>query len=200
LKASQDYDLIAIGANPPRSEGALSLGNLQDRIIDQTDADILVAVDDKSANFDCGALQRILVPTNGLEYSMAAGDIAASLADSCTAKVTLMHVVHPIPEAKSKRGAGTRETVNHAGGVLDELQFRTQRLNVEVDTRTAVAEDAGQAIVDELRQGQYDLVVMGGIDRGRDSRIYLGHTIHTVLLEGKTPSVLLLTHEQPASE
>lgn len=200
LKASQDYDLIAIGAPLPRSKGALSLGALQDRIIDEADADILVAIDDKSDAFDAKAVQRILVPTNGLEYSMAAGDIAGSLADSCGAAVTLMHVVHPVPEAKTRKSTGTRETVDRAGGVLDELQFRIRRLQVQVDTRTAVASDAGQAIVEELRNGSYDLVVMGGIDRGRDGRIYLGHTIHSVLLEGKTPSVLLLTHEQLAAE
>lgn len=200
LKASQDYDLIAVGATPPRSQGALTLGTLQDRLIDEVDADILVAIDDKADRFDPRSLQHILVPTNGLEYSMAAGDIAASLADASDARVTLMHVVHPVPEAKAKRGAGTRETVDRAGGVLDELEFRIRRLNVEVDSCTAVAEDTGQAILDELRKGPYDLVVMGGIDRGRDGRIYLGHTIHSVLLESRIPSVLLLKHEQVAAE
>jgi Kef-type K+ transport system membrane component KefB len=200
LKASQDYDLIAIGASPPRGHGALTLGTLQDRLIDEADADILVAIDHKADRFDPRSLQHILVPTNGLEYSMAAGDIAASLADSSSARVTLMHVVHPVPEARKDRGAGTRETVDRAGGVLDELEFRIRRLDVQVETCTAVAEDAAQAILGELRNGPYDLVVMGGIDRGRDGRIYLGHTIHTVLQEGKIPSVLLVTHEQLVAE
>jgi Kef-type K+ transport system membrane component KefB/nucleotide-binding universal stress UspA family protein len=200
LQASQNYDLIAIGAAPPRGKGALSLGTIQDRIIDEADADVLVAIDDKSDHFDCSTLRHILVPTNGLEYSMAAGDIAASLADSCDARVTLMHVVHPVPEAKSSRGAATRETVTRSGAVLDELLFRIRRLNVEVDTCTAVSQDAGQAIIDELGKGSYDLVVMGGIDRGRDGSLYLGHSIQTVLLTGKTPAVLLVTHETLAAE
>jgi nucleotide-binding universal stress UspA family protein len=78
---------------------------------------------------------------------------------------------------------------------MDELEFRLKRLNVPVHTHTVVGEDAGQAIVDELRKGSYDLVVMGAIDRGRDNRLYLGHTIHCTLLQGKTPAVLLVAHE-----
>jgi nucleotide-binding universal stress UspA family protein len=89
--------------------------------------------------------------------------------------------------------------VDRAGSVLDELEFRIRRLDVEVDTHTVVAENTGQAVVDELQAGAYDLVVMGGIDRGRDGRLYLGHSIHSVLVGGKTPAVLLLTHEQSAS-
>jgi nucleotide-binding universal stress UspA family protein len=109
-------------------------------------------------------------------------------------------VVHPVSETRKGRGAGTRETVDRAGGVLDELEFRIRRLDVEVASCTAVAEDAAEAILGEIRNGSYDLVVMGGIDRGRDGRIYLGHTIHTVLQEIKIPSVLLLTHEQLVAE
>lgn len=199
LDVSKDYDLIAIGAKPPDTKGALSLGRMQDRIIDEADADVLVAVDDRSEHFNCGALSRILVPTNGLEYSMAAGDIAASLAESCGAQVILMHIVHPVVEARTDRGSGKREAVDRAGGVLDELEFRIRRLNVEVDTHTVTADNAGQAIVDELRAGAYDLVVMGGIDRGRDGRVYLGNSIHTALVGGKTPALLLLTHEKSAS-
>lgn len=201
LDVSRDYDLIAIGAGAPSSSGALTLGRMQDRIIDEAKADVLVAVDERSEHFSCASLSRILVPTNGLEYSMAAGDIAASLAESCGAQVTLMHIVHPVAEAKTDRGTGKRDTVANAGGVLNELEFRIKRLNVEVDIRTVVAENAGGAIVEELRSGSYDLVVMGGIDRGRDGRVYIGHSIHSVLVGGKTPALLLLTHEHhsPAS-
>lgn len=195
LEASRDYDLIAIGASPPRSKGALTLGRLQDRIIDEADADVLVAIDHSSDHFDSGSVHHILVPTNGLEYSMAAGDIAASLAESCGARVTLLHVVRPVPEARTDRGTGKRDAVDNAAGILDELAFRINRLDVQVDTRSIVAEDSGKAVLDELANDSYDLVVMGGIDRGRDGRIYLGTTIHTVLLNARLPAIMLLTHE-----
>jgi nucleotide-binding universal stress UspA family protein len=195
LEASRDYDLIAIGARPPQPDSPLSLGRMQDRIIDEADTDVLVAVDHKSDRFDCAEVSHILVPTNGLEYSMAAGDIAGSLADSCGAEVTLMHVVRPIQQTGNGRKSGHEEAAAGADGVMDELEFRLKRLNVPVHTHTVVGEDAGQAIVDELRKGSYDLVVMGAIDRGRDNRLYLGHTIHCTLLQGKTPAVLLVAHE-----
>jgi nucleotide-binding universal stress UspA family protein len=48
----------------------------------------------------------------------------------------------------------------------------------------------------ELSRRQYDLVVLGGIDRGHDNQIYLGNTIQTVLARAELPALLLVAHER----
>jgi nucleotide-binding universal stress UspA family protein len=187
LKASTDFDLIAIGAKPPRAANPLSLGALADSIVDQADADVLVAINHQSQNFDCGKVNSILVPTNGLEYSMAAGDIAGSLAHACNARMVLLHVVKP-------SDSSTEGAVESATGVLDELAFRIGRLGVQVEKRTEVSKDPSDVILGELSRREHDLVVMGGRDRGRDGKLYLGNTIGTVLTRDLVPAILVVSH------
>lgn len=195
LEASQNYDLVAIGAHPPRANGALSLGDLQDAIIDEAEADVLVVIDDQPGRFDADSVHCILVPTSGLGYSMAAGDIAGSLAEACHAKLVLFHVVSPSSEATISGENEEQQLIESASGVLDELAFRIGRLGVEVEKRVRVGRDAGDEILRELGREHYDLVVMGGVDRGHDKRVYLGGTIQAVLAKGKLPSILLVGHE-----
>lgn len=188
VKASGEYDLIAIGARPPKEGGMLSLGEMADAIVDRASADVLVAIDHRAEHFDCSSARRILVPTNGLGPSMAAGDIAGALADGCHSELILLHVV------QSAEGE-QEQMVESAAGHLDDLVFRIGRLGVPVEKRVVVAGDAGQAILAELRDSHYDLLVLGGVDRGHDGRVYLGHTLQTVLTANTTPAILLVTHE-----
>lgn len=199
LKASKDYDLIAVGAYPPKTDGTLSLGSLQDAIIDEADADVLVAVNHKGSQFDPADVNRILVPTNGLEYSMAAGDIAASLAEACDASLTVLHIVEPATEAQMGESQ-RQQLIDSASGVIEELVFRMSRLGVSGEKRVDVAKDPAKAIVRELTENPYDLVVLGGIDRGHDGRMYVGSTIQTVLMNDRTPAVLFVAHEQNAGD
>lgn len=187
LKASTDFDLIAIGAKPPRTASPLSFGDIADDIIDGADADVLVAVDHTARTFDCASVNSVLVPTNGLEYSMAAGDIAGALAHACNARMVLLHVVKP-------SDGSDEEAVESASAVLDELAFRIGRLGVEVEKRTEVSTDQADVILKELSSREHNLVVMGGRDRGRDGKLYLGMTIGTVLTRALVPAVLVVSH------
>ena len=187
---SAGYDLVAIGAQRPACNGALSFGPLQDTIIHRAATDVLVVVDDHAERFDCSLARRILVPTNGLEYSMAAGDIAGALAGSCDAEVVLFHMVH----TNEGEGEAERERlVASASGVIGELAFRLGRLGVRGSTKVEVASSAADAILAELEAGDYQMVVLGGVDRGADDQLYLGKTIHTVLARAEVPGVLLVS-------
>lgn len=195
LDASRDYDLIAIGAHPPEPGTALSFGPLQDSIIDEAEADVLLAIDHHAARFDCASVHNILVPTNGLEYSMAAADIAGSLAESCGACVTVLHVAQPSTEEQFTGESLRQELKDSASGIIDELVFRMGRLGADVHQQVEVGKDPAREIVRYLDEGAYDLVVMGGVDRGHDGRVYLGHTIQRVLAERQMPAVLVIGHD-----
>ena len=58
-----------------------------------------------------------------------------------------------------------------------------------------MADDPGRAILEELRRQEYQLVVLGALDRGRGARLDMGKAVHGVLLRGKVPAVVLVAHE-----
>jgi nucleotide-binding universal stress UspA family protein len=118
---------------------------------------------------------------------MAAGDIAGSLAESCDARMLLLHVVPPADQ-------GQHHLADTAASVLDELAFRIGRLGVDVEKRTEVADEPAAVILQELSTRDHDLVVMGGIDRGHDGKLYVGKTIPSVLTKDLAPAILLVSH------
>lgn len=197
MAASKDHDLIAIGSRPPESNGTLSFGELQDAVIHRAEADVLVAINHDADCFDCETVSRILVPTNGMEYSMAAGDVAGALAGACNAEIVLLHVVQPGDGQETSKPQDRSRMVQAASGVLKELAFRLNRLGVQVFQEVQIGNDPGDQIVKELERRPYDLLVMGGVDRGTAECPYLGKPISTVLTRKReTPAVLLIRKEQ----
>jgi Kef-type K+ transport system membrane component KefB len=198
LDEASNYDLIAIGASAPDPDRSTSLGQLQDAIIHRAPCDVLIVVDTRAHTFDCAEVRRILVPANGLEYSMAAGDIAAALAQSCGAALVLFAVVQSHIEDEVNRRRDHRRLEKTATGFLDELAFRVRRLGVEAEKKVVARDDASAAVLDELGTGAYDLVVMGGVDRGASGHPYAGKVIRTVLTKGGVPGVVLISRERGA--
>lgn len=195
-EAEGEYDLIAVGARPPRHKsGIFTLGRLQDRIIDSATVDVLVAIDHEAETFDREKVHHILVPTNGFEYSMDAGDVAGAVAQAAGAEVTLLHVVQPVAGEMHWRARERNLLLQTTARVVDEMAFRLGRYGIPVHKEIEVGEGTPEAVMHYLERGTYDLLVMGGVDRGSDSSLYLGRTIETVLTRCRVPAVLLISHE-----
>lgn len=196
LAASNQDDLIAIGARPPKAEAMPSLGRLAETIVHQSKIDVLVAIDHEATHFDSESVKRILVPINGLEYSLAAGDLAGYLAQACNAELVIMSVVSSTL-GEGKDGADEQRFLRTGQGVVEELRFRLSHIGISVKDRVVVSDNAGQAIVEELTEGEYNLVVMGAIDRGRGEESFLGTIIQKVVYAARVPAVLLVSRRTP---
>jgi nucleotide-binding universal stress UspA family protein len=198
LDAATEHDLIAIGARRPAPALALSLGPLQDRIIDEARTNVLVVVegDDRAS----APVERILVAINGLEHSLAAADVAAYLARAAYAELVLFNV-RPLTRESSVWQDLERRGLLEAAGyrTLREASFRFAPLGVRMSMRVEFGEDPGAAIARELLRRPYQLVVLGAVHRGADGRLDLGASIPTVLptvlTQSRTPAVLLVSHE-----
>src|SRR5918911_253859 len=107
--AATDHDLVIVGARPPHRAASLSFGTLQDRLVRDARADILLVVSPGEclAPAATDAARRLLVPVNGLAHALAAGDVAAALARGDAADVVLLHVVPPVTtDEADETGAG----------------------------------------------------------------------------------------------
>ncbi|HKO24333.1 MAG TPA: cation:proton antiporter, partial [Chloroflexota bacterium] len=157
--AAGDHDLVIMGARPPQGAAQLSFGALQDQLVRDACADILLVVragDSLSLNAT-DAARRLLVPVNGLAHALAAGDVAAALARGDDAEVMLLHVVPP---------ATTDEADEAAAGLVRDLAARLALLGIRVDHRVRVDDHPGRAILCELERARYEAVVVGGRHRG----------------------------------
>ncbi|HEY9777717.1 MAG TPA: cation:proton antiporter [Planktothrix sp.] len=190
IEASNQYDLVMMGSHRPRDSQHFSFGSVQDRVIDNASADVFVVVDGQKL---FRRVKRIFVPINGLEHSLAAADVAGYIAHSNDAQVLLFTVVH-FSEVGGKGQMGNYRARRAGAKILKEALFRMRRLGISLREQVVVAESANDAIIKELQRGQYDLVVLGAIDRSADSGVFLGKSVQRILTETKTPAGVLVFH------
>jgi nucleotide-binding universal stress UspA family protein len=123
--------------------------------------------------------RRILVPINGSPTDDESVRLACRLARRQRAKVYVVTIL----EVKRSLALGTLQDteVERAEKMLDHAESIGSELDVEVDTELLQAREAGPAIVDEIREWQADLVVIGMPFRQRFGEFHMGKTAPYVL-------------------
>src|SRR5207302_2434395 len=97
-----------------------------------------------------------------------------------------------ILEVKRSLALGTVQDVEveEAERLLDRAETIGAELDVEVDTELLQAREAGPAIVDEIREWQADLVVIGMPFRQRFGEFHMGKTAPYVLKNAPCRTIL----------
>lgn len=198
IQDAKSFDLLALGAERPQFGHPLSLGAIQDEIIERAETDIMVVVQDPGSTTGERQIQRILVPINGTESSMAAADVAAYIAKTHDAKLVFFNATKPQTATLFWHEQNEPELLDPGYQLLHEAEFRCRRLGVETEEIVRLSDDPSQAIVDELSSDNYQLVVMGVMERKSNHGLFLGKQIVTVLTETNTPMVLLISHKHAA--
>ena len=190
LEAAKKHNIVVIAVGAPERRAELSFGEMQDRIIQNAQADVLVVVREPRV----AEIRRILVPINGHEHSMAAADIAAYVGKASGAEIVLFSVMHPRFDSMFWREREHRRLLASGYRLLREVKFRTDRLEVQTSERVQLGTDVTQEILKELGRQPYDLVVLGTVDRGTDEELQLGRSVHPLLAQSDVPVVVLVTH------
>jgi|SRR5467141_5282049 nucleotide-binding universal stress UspA family protein len=123
--------------------------------------------------------RRILVPINGSPTDDEAVVLACRMARRTRAKVYVVTILEV--RRSLALDAIMDSDVEGAERMLDHAEAVGAELDVEVDTELLQAREAGPAIVDEIREWQADLVVLGMPFRQRFGEFYLGKTAPYVL-------------------
>jgi len=140
----------------------------------------------------------ILVALDGSAHAARALEQAVDLARADNAKLTVIAAV-PDPSAWVVTGA-------YAGGVdFDELNEEAEREHATMlesavatipddlpVTKLIVHGRAAERILEQVRRGGHDLVVMGSRGRGEVKSLLLGSVSHEVL--GASPAAVLIIH------
>lgn len=193
VRAAQGHDLLAIGVGLDVMQGQ-ALGPLQNRLIDASPVDVLVAAA-HDHGLDWDRIRRILVPTNGTPHARAAAEVAARLAETCDADVVLLSVVNPELEGALSRRSGVDLGGSPGTGHLESVRFLLDPVDVDVHEELRDGDPAEQ-LREALASGAYDLVVMGAVDQAGDAIAWLGGTVEVLLSQHEMPYVLLVTHDE----
>jgi nucleotide-binding universal stress UspA family protein len=137
--------------------------------------------------------QKLLVAVDGSDHAFDAVRVAARLGAALSARITLMTAYHApadsLGEPNYSRALG--EALEAAQQVLEDARRVTVNAGGPEPQVEWLAGDPAETIVETAKAGDYDLVVMGTLGRGRLSAALLGSVSSTVAAKSGRPVLIV---------
>jgi Kef-type K+ transport system membrane component KefB len=187
-EAARDYELLVLGET---HRGTASLfGPMADRIIHKAPCPALIVREpqreaDKPKLYEAWKPKKILVPTVGTEYSKNAVELAAVLAASARAEMTIVHI------ARTGNDVDTDRPQQLGAQIVAREAERAKKFGASVETVVLEGSRPEEDIVRIAAEGGYDLVIIGSSLRAVSARAFFGHRVEAVLKNAPCPVVLL---------
>jgi nucleotide-binding universal stress UspA family protein len=137
--------------------------------------------------------RNILVAVDGSETAGRALEAATELAEALNSRLTLISVAPEVPSFAYRSGIDARaleeEARNETEGILRES---VDALPGDLPVTTVLKHgNAGERIVEQLRAGEHDLLVMGSRGRGRVATNLLGSVGAYVHYHARVPMLVI---------
>jgi nucleotide-binding universal stress UspA family protein len=136
----------------------------------------------------------ILVALDGSEHAAEALRTAAQLAQEEHARLTVVTAVPPAPALAqlSTAGVALTEVADLLGEAGKLIRAQVDELPSDISVQSIVVSGhPAEVILDRLREGQHDLLVMGTRGLGRVGSALLGSVSQAVLHEAGVPVLVV---------
>jgi nucleotide-binding universal stress UspA family protein len=139
------------------------------------------------------SFKRILVAVDGSEQAYDAVRIAARLASALSAGVTLMTAYHAPSEAlgEPNYSRALAEALGEAQRILEEARRTALNVGGPEPQVEWLAGPPAETIIEAARAGDYDLVVVGTLGRGRLGAALLGSVSSAVAAQAGRPVLVV---------
>jgi Kef-type K+ transport system membrane component KefB/nucleotide-binding universal stress UspA family protein len=186
------YDMLFLGLDgvledphhPNKQTGAAV-----EKILQEFDGAVAIVIAKNDHPRGDGDRLRILVPTTGTDYSRRAAEVAIALARAGPGRVTALHVAPPPREIS--RQAATPRAVHTGHALVRDIERLGEREGVRVRPLVVYRREPEPAIIEQVKKGDYDLVVLGAKARP-DEQVFFGHSM-AVLMERIPCSIVMVS-------
>ncbi len=192
VEAERDYELIVLGENRRAAGSETMLGGIVDEIVRKAPCPTLIVrepptqTSGKPALYRVWSPKKILVPTVGTEYSKNAVELAAVLAASTEAELTIVHISRT--DANDIDASLPRE-LGHQ--IVAREAERGRKFGATIHTVVLEGARPEELIMAMAREGDFDLIVIGSSLRAVSARAFFGHRVESMLKNAHCPVVVL---------
>ena len=134
--------------------------------------------------------ERILVAVDGSAFSEAAVDQAISLGGICNSQIFIMSVVDLYPEQMAVAPALVEKMSEEVRQHIENAKEKVDKANISCETIVRMGGKPHEFIVQEAKDKEIDLIVMGTHGRSGVARMLLGSVAQNVL--GNAPCPVLV--------
>jgi nucleotide-binding universal stress UspA family protein len=134
--------------------------------------------------------ERILVALDGSQYSQAALEQAVSLGKTCNSRIYVITVVDLYPAQLELAPQLHEKMTRQANQLLDDARGRIEKENIPCETILHTGGQPHEFIVDEARDKNIDLIVMGTHGRTGLKRFFMGSVAEKVI--GHSPCSVMV--------
>jgi Kef-type K+ transport system membrane component KefB/nucleotide-binding universal stress UspA family protein len=187
------YDLLFVGLESALSESGQIPGTLSssiEQIVRDFRGTVVIAIARNQFQLGPGMDSlNILVPTTGTTYSRIAAEVAIALAKGCKCGLTALNVSPP--SAGTFFAKGNHNHLRPGRAVLKDIEAMGMRQGVSIRSVVELRPAPEAAILDQIRKGKHNLLVLGANVRPGDG-LFFGHSVKT-LMQRTTCSVLIVS-------
>lgn len=134
---------------------------------------------------------RILVATDGSDFSRAAICEAIDLARACSSKIYVLSVIEVNPEFEALAPELIEKAEEQTRKYLGELKTRINQEGLDCETIVHQGEEPYKFIIDEARQREADIIVMGSHGRTGLKRLLMGSVTSRVIGHADCPVLVV---------
>jgi nucleotide-binding universal stress UspA family protein len=136
-------------------------------------------------------IKRILLPTDGSAFSERACEYALELAKNLKATIITIHVVRmSAPKTLDSKNIET-EAARKANTCFRSIKEKAADAGIEVETKVLMSRSVRDALLEEIEEYNYDLVVMGAHGLSGFKKFILGSVSDAVVHHSSKPVLLI---------
>ena len=137
--------------------------------------------------------ERILVAVDGSVYSEYAVDQAISMGNICNSTIFIIHVVDLYPEQMSVAPALMEKMSKDAQELLERTKEKIEQANIHCETIVRMGGQAHEFIIQEAKEKDIDLIVIGTHGRTGLKRLLIGSVAQKVIGFAPCPVMVVPT-------
>ena len=189
-ESERGYDAIFAGASQIHGHAVLGGEVLRD-LLGASRAPVVIASNAGAAM----PLRKLLVPVSGASFARLGAAVGMLYAHAASAETTALYVrQRSILDLRTLTGraAAGREGEEAVG----EIRQLAEQLKLNVATRIETGASAEGVILRTLKEGEFDLLVMGVLFRSAEQRLYFGSRVDQVLRRAGCAVAVVVAPEQ----
>jgi nucleotide-binding universal stress UspA family protein len=179
-------DLIIMGVRGASLVQRLLVGSTTARVIGYSSQDVLVVPEKSSIGWE-----RILVATDGSEYSRKAVDKALDLVQYSRGTLTVVSVLEISPHIYAVAPEIAEEKIKQPQKYVEVVKELAASRGIQAEGFVREAECANEVINDVAREQNIDLIVVGSHGRTGLKRLLMGSVTESVIARSPCPVLVV---------